>query len=113
MKVIHDAENKMSRPEYRKPMATYISNSYERLYNLEHERNEIIEQCAVELSKIMGWDEKELWNKAIPQVLFDILDGWDWKVALLAAEAYIEEHARRQKEIDRFVAARSGKKEIG
>lgn len=77
-----------------KPAAMFIgqSKASAKLYQLEESRGKIIGQCAVEWSKFFDVDKSEYWSRAIPQALFDTLDGHSTSAGMIAAEAYLERY---------------------
>lgn len=75
---------------YRKPTAQYIGDGAQKLYNLETRRNEIIKACAKEQGNILGFSEAEFWTHSMPEALLSVLDSFDKRAALLAAQAYVE-----------------------
>ena len=81
---------------YIEPRAIMISRyeETERLYTLEHRRNELIKKCAKEWMKVQECPADEFWERAIPQALFDILDSFGG--GEVAAAAYLEHWKKRR-----------------
>jgi hypothetical protein len=77
--------------KYTHPHQFYVpkAEETERLYSLEEKRSNIMKECAKEYSKVCSIPEGEYWTRAIPQMLFDILDNYDTTAALLACEAVL------------------------
>lgn len=80
-----------------KPRLIRIGSSAQKLYNLEYKRSELIKECAKEWNKLaskhFGFDpEESIWKRAIPQVLFDILESFERSSSQLAAQAYLEHY---------------------
>lgn len=80
--------------EYRIPTAFAVGRSpkTERLYELEDQRNEIIKKAAAEWSRVTGIGDAEgvgLYRAAVPQQLFDTLEGFDSVSSMMAAMSWL------------------------
>jgi len=78
--------------EYVKPSLVRIerTNRTERLYTQEGKRNDLLIDAAREWLKVQEKPEDALWNEAIPQALYDLLESFDPQASELAAQAYLE-----------------------
>ena len=80
-------------PEIVKPTTIRIgAKGAEELYKLEAERDLLIRKCAEEWLRVLYLDQDHYWTTALPQQLFDILDGHGGSRE--AARAYLEHDAR-------------------
>lgn len=76
-----------------KPYIVRISRDgdTEKLYRLEHQRNEAIQAAARELAKVVGVTEgRDFWPRVMPQALFDLLESFEIGASYVAAKAYVE-----------------------
>jgi len=78
--------------EYLKPRSIKISRmkKTEKLYTLEHKRNELIKNCCKEWSGLFKVPEEHFWRIALPQGLYDLLESFDTKASVLACIAFLE-----------------------
>lgn len=80
--------------EYIKPQFVRISltASTNHLYEMENKRNEIIEKCAMEHGRILGFSKQEYWTHSLPHHLLSLLDSFDNKASEKACQAFLEFH---------------------
>lgn len=91
--------------DFRRPTFVRIPSVKDtrRLYRLEERRNEMIKQCATEWIKVVSdqfphlarliseaTEEDRLFKIALPQQLYEVLDGFDEQAATLAAEFFLK-----------------------
>lgn len=62
------------------------------IYRLEDKATEAIQRTAVELLKLTGHDNDQLWTFAVPEILYSMLDRFDRRAAYAAAFAYIRDN---------------------
>ena len=60
-----------------------------RLYSLENQLHEVLKGCALEWLKVNGMPEKEMWSRAVPQAMFDLMDSFDSDCSEAACKAYL------------------------
>ena len=73
-----------------------LSSESEKLYDLEDKRNDIIEECAKEQGKILGFNDKQFWTHSLPYQLLALLESWDREASYRASKAYIEFYENTQ-----------------
>jgi|GEM_PF-5269720 len=78
--------------EYRKPTLVRIDRmkETEKLYTLEHKRNELIKNCCKEWANLYKIPEEHFWKVALPQGLYDLLESFDTKASVLACITFLE-----------------------
>lgn len=74
------------------PREVYIGSTAEKLYTLESKRTVAIGNAATELSRVLGHEKADLWNKTIPQTLFDTLGGYEQPAAIAAAIGFLRHY---------------------
>ena len=86
--------------EYQKPKLIRVSRmkETEKLYSLEHKRDELIVKCCREWSELFEVPEKYFWQVALPQGLYDLLESFDSKASILACISYLELYGYEAKE---------------
>lgn len=78
--------------EYVKPQLIRIGRNKEteRLYILEHDAHETFKKAVKEWMKVTHTPDDQFWTVALPQMLYDWLESWDNRAAMLAAKFYLE-----------------------
>jgi hypothetical protein len=71
-----------------------------RLHRCEEKRDAAITGCARELARISP-ELADHWRAAIPQAIYDLLEGFDPTAAGLAARAWLRDHEQRNAALNR------------
>jgi hypothetical protein len=74
----------------------YRDERSEKLYRLESKRNDALRACAEELQvvwpKVWGQTLDSLWDDAMPQAIFDLLESFDNSAVYAAVQAWLATH---------------------
>lgn len=76
--------------EFRMPHATRIGSGAKQLYKLEEQLRELIHKIAEERGKYLEMENPDFFRESLPQVLFDIMDGYQDESVELACIASLE-----------------------
>lgn len=87
--------NAITASKYRAPTMPRIGSGAEKLYALEEKRDKLIQQCAEEQGRVMGFNPKhEYWTHCLPEQIASILEAFDQTATDLAVRAWLEKRER-------------------
>lgn len=70
---------------------TFLSRTKEteRLYDLEHQRQELLTKITHEWLKVVGRPRTDFWKVGVPTMLYDVLGAWDRQASIAAAKEFL------------------------
>jgi hypothetical protein len=81
--------------EITRPRSIFIGrgDDTQKLYGLEEKRKVLIQKCAEELQKLdIHENMADFWNCAMPQALYDVLEGYSPNLTRAVCTAWLEDH---------------------